>query len=255
MNLKGIPRWLAPTFVLLLASCQQQKKCLNFPRVTADIQLQKKSDDIYFKASFQRALKNGGVPKFVVRVPNIKEGPIEQEDPFAKDKMYASIEKEFVKSSFVIHDRTLFKKVEEKNLDNYEDLAKATDTDYILEFIDTQKEGYRAENYLDCEKKPVTIHEILNYKGNKATFRIIRIKTNDIVGLCTIQIPPKTPCALAFNKNGFIDRKYYRKIPEPKCYDITDVSEPSASDRFYSAVSQRLIWHIDTCRKSKYWPE
>lgn len=161
-------------------------------------------------------------PRIVLRVPNTRTGitntqansnsPIDQvaSQPkgakrLAKDapyeafrydevSLYNAIEKQLFREGFSVRDRALFNEVLDANQrPNYSKISSLTNTDLILELVRLDNAiGYTTNVcYTQPDNQQRLIGEYSDRRGASVEFKLVHVKTNEIVGSYKLYY---TPC-------------------------------------------------------------
>jgi hypothetical protein len=154
----------------------------------------------------------------VLRVPG-QITKVLEEDKFAYNSIYNTVEKEIAKAGFTVRDRGLFQQVLENTTVDYSKIKELTGTDLILELVGYEKIKYPVPSYIDQDgnekatKAGLTISREKDFTitgekdftitGAKAEFKIISVKENDFVGSYIFYSTPCTNgCTYKFNQYG-----------------------------------------------------
>ncbi|QJD78883.1 hypothetical protein [Spirosoma rhododendri] len=161
-------------------------------------------------------------PRIVLRVPNTRTGitntqansnsPIdrvasqkkqakrigfdEPSDAFQYDEvsLYNAIEKQLFREGFSVRDRALFNEVLEANQrPDYSKISSLTNTDLILELVRLDDAiGYTTNVcYTQPDDQQRIINEYRDMRGASVEFKLIHVKSNEIVGSYKLHY---TPC-------------------------------------------------------------
>ena len=131
--------------------------------------------------------REAGISRSAARVPVIVEH-------YDETALYNAIEKQLFKEGFSVRDRGLFNQVldDNKSLD-YSRIKSLTNTDLILELVSLESAvGYSTNVcYTDPDHKQKIISEYRNNGGASVEFKLVHVKTNEIVGSYKLHY---TPC-------------------------------------------------------------
>ncbi|WP_461098630.1 hypothetical protein [Spirosoma luteolum] len=173
-------------------------------------------------------------PRIVLRVPNTRKGitntqangnsPIDQVayqqktvkrvgadgpyDAFQYDEvsLYNAIEKQLFREGFSVRDRALFNEVLEANQrPDYSKISSLTNTDLILELVRLDNAiGYTTNVcYVQPNEQQRIIEEYSDRRGASVEFKLIHVKTNEIVGSYKLHYTPcLTGCSGVYKKIG-----------------------------------------------------
>ncbi|MGF7217439.1 hypothetical protein GGR92_003613 [Spirosoma lacussanchae] len=115
------------------------------------------------------------------------------ESQYDETALYNAIEKQLFKEGFSVRDRGLFNQVLDDNASlDYSKIKELTNTDLILELVSLESSvGYKTNVcYLEADDAPKIINEYRN-QGASVEFKLVHVKTNEIVGTYKIHY---TPC-------------------------------------------------------------
>lgn len=182
--------------VLIATSCGTTK--------IVTIKFDKSVDEIVKQNHFETLFDTLQKPTIVLRVPNTSKESTQSE---GTDDIYNRIEKELMKSGFVVRDRSLFSEVISKSTDmNYSNIKDKTNTDFILELMELDFDvSYKTNTYFD---KDGNVHvfpnkKVFKFDGASIEFKLIHISTNDMVGY------------YKFNYSPFVDGKEFYFYYDP----------------------------------------
>ncbi len=163
-------------------------------------------------------------PRIVLRVPNTRKGVtntqgtttsqtdfinpviVQQERSARKTRtqyvesrydetaLYNAIEKQLFKEGFSVRDRGLFNQVLDANQSiAYSKISSLTDTDLILELVRLDSLVGYATNvcYTEPSEQQRLINEYRDVRGASVEFKLVHVKSNEIVGSYKIHY---TPC-------------------------------------------------------------
>jgi hypothetical protein len=209
-------------------------------------------------------------PRIVLRVPNTRRGitntqanansPIDQVanqqkavkrmgadgpyDTFQYDEvsLYNAIEKQLFREGFSVRDRALFNEVLEANQrPDYSKISSLTNTDLILELVRLDNAiGYTTNTcYTQPDNQQRLIQEYSDRRGASVEFKLIHVKTNEIVGSYKLHYTPcLTGCPGLYKKIGpsgvFLDpallklKEEIRRKQQTKPYETLDQDELEA---------------------------
>lgn len=209
-------------------------------------------------------------PRIVLRVPNTRTGitntqansdsPIDQKANQQKDSkrmgadrpygafqydevsLYNAIEKQLFREGFSVRDRALFNEVLEANQrPDYSKISSLTNTDLILELVRLDNAiGYTTNVcYTQPDNQQRIIEEYSDQRGASVEFKLIHVKTNEIVGSYKLHYTPcLNGCPGLYKKVGstgmFLNpallklREEMRRKQKTKPYETLDQDELEA---------------------------
>lgn len=154
-----------------------------------------KEDIINIQPKLKQLLQSKPNCVFLVRVPNKADNVVEEEQGFNRS-IYFALEQTLIDSHYVVRDRSLF------DVNNDIATEARNNTDLILELV-----AYKDVQYYTNKIEPETargnnkkiLPSYVYFTGREAKFKIIDIKTNEIVGLFTLNFTPcVTGCTMQF---------------------------------------------------------
>lgn len=116
------------------------------------------------------------------------------ESQYDETALYNAIEKQLFKEGFSVRDRGLFNEVLDNNQSiDYSKINSLTSTDLILELVRLDNPvGYSTNVcFTDADDQQRVINEYRNMGGASVEFKLVYVKTNEIVGSYKIH---STPC-------------------------------------------------------------
>ncbi|MFD1139906.1 hypothetical protein ACFQ4C_02255 [Larkinella insperata] len=120
--------------------------------------------------------------------------------------LYNTIEKQLFKEGFSVRDRGLFNQVLDDNTNvDYSKINALTNTDLILELVKIDSQiGYTTNVcYLDVSDEQKLINDYRDMRGAAVEFKLVYVKTNEIVGTYKIHYTPCTEgCRGIYKKGG-----------------------------------------------------
>jgi hypothetical protein len=179
-------------------------------------------------------------PKIVLRVPAPPSKVTEQEQSLidANNLTYTEIEKNLVKTGFVVRDRALLSNLLESGNLSYEEIGKKINTDIILEIITLNYKSLVEEHKSfknNSTKKTVKFREVknvstgsLNLAIAKLEGKVILVKEGQVGGLFTFYVAA-CPGGCTFDYNYKGDK-----------YAAINV-KPSDETQWYSAINFNFI--------------
>lgn len=161
-----------------------------------------KPDDINISSSLISFLKSNPACKIVLRVPT-KPDKIAEEGGYINKPLYFSIEKILLDNYYRVIDQSLFeKKISENN-----SLEKTADL--ILELVNYKLVNYYTDKVVpedNKNEKEITLSRFYYFTGAQATFKIIDIRTCEIVATFILNYTPCTKgCKLRYCSSGRIE--------------------------------------------------
>jgi predicted small lipoprotein YifL len=212
------------------------------------IKLTQKEDDVFSKNTLRQYLKSTTTPTIVLRVASDVSSKVLQEQnkgvlnnsTIDFNAVYNTVEKELAKSNFIVRDRALYQKVfESTNTTEYSQIKELTNTDLILEIIIQKNVPYATNKYIDSKDRQKMTQTPIKLNGSKVEFKIIHVKSNDLVGSYTFfNTPCVEGCKIQIQNatgNVFMDAENERMIPFEEAYDKESL------ELFYEAAAKRLI--------------
>jgi hypothetical protein len=202
-------------------------------------------------------------PKIVLRVPETRRGvtndqstdsPARQRDsrkptnaqkgeaPQDNSLLYNAIEKELFRQGFSVRDRGLFNEVLEKASEmDYSKVNGLTNTDLILEWINMDRQvGYNTNVCYEVgrkgKEKQVQLPNNFRRLGASVEFKLIYVKTNEVVGSYTLHYTPCTDgCPYEYNRGRLIPIVRRTKIGP---YEAVEQDE---LETFMSDATKQLV--------------
>lgn len=159
-------------------------------------------DEIITKPQLKGLFASNPRPSILLRVPN-PTGSISQSHEEGRKyldidmdrlQFYSYIEKRLMKAGFVIRDRAIFEKVLSLNQDvGYSRMQELTNTDFVLEVVNISPQEYHTNEVLKVNSGDMKTYNCNfgGFYGYRVDFRLVHVKTNEVVGMYTFH---KTPC-------------------------------------------------------------
>lgn len=196
---KWLPAFLVLAFTLLALGSAPNKVSYT----TGTLRFAPKQDDIFTKNSLKDYLHSTPNPTIVLRVPAQVDEVVVQKN-YSNSQIYDIIEEELAKANFIVRDRALFQKVlDQSQAVDYSKIKQLTDTDLILELVSFQQVDYVTNQYMDRKDRSRIYPVNLKVPGYRVEFRLIQVKTNDLVGTYTFNYAPCTEgCLYTFDTMG-----------------------------------------------------
>lgn len=175
------------------------------------------------------------------------------EQQYDETALYNAIEKQLFKEGFSVRDRGLFNEVLDDNTGlNYSKIKDLTNTDLILELVSLENSvGYTTNVcYTDADDQQRVIKEYRDTGGASVEFKLVYVKTNEIVGSYKIHYTPCTEgCRGLYSKKGsqgyFINKSWLKpgeaeqiRRLNRKAYQRLDQDELEA---FITDATQQLV--------------
>ncbi|WP_157580276.1 hypothetical protein [Rudanella lutea] len=160
----------------------------------------------------------------------IKFTEIQQQ--YDETALYNAIEKQLFKEGFSVRDRALFNQVLPG--ESYKKIGNQTDTDLILELISVERPvGYNTNVcYVqdgDSERSVKMRQDYRTLGGASVEFKLIQVKSNQVVGNYKIHYTPCTDDAC---------RGYYKKNTGFRAFQWVRPGETKAKITAYEAIDQ-----------------
>ncbi|GAB4027360.1 hypothetical protein GCM10028773_58490 [Spirosoma koreense] len=127
------------------------------------------------------------------------------ESQYDETALYNAIEKQLFKEGLSVRDRGLFNEVLDDNqIADYSKINSLTNTDLILELVRLDdRVGYSTNVcYTDPDDQQKLISEYRNVGGASVEFKLVYVKTNEIVGSYKIHSTPCLEGCRGFYKKG-----------------------------------------------------
>ncbi|GAB3644292.1 hypothetical protein GCM10027423_49290 [Spirosoma arcticum] len=128
------------------------------------------------------------------------------ESQYDETSLYNSIEKQLFKEGFSVRDRGLFNEVlDGSGSVDYSKISVLTNTDLILELVRLDNPvGYTTNVcYTDSDNQQRLISEYRDMRGASVEFKLVHVKTNEIVGSYKIHYTPCLEgCRGVYKKGG-----------------------------------------------------
>ena len=150
-------------------------------------------------------------------------------DMYAEKLLYNAIEKQLFQEGFTVRDRRLFNDVLDKaGSVDYSKVHGLTNTDLILEWINLDRQVNYDTNvcYRVLRKgreKSIELLEPFQRQGASIEFKLIAVKTNEVVGTYKIHYTPCTEGCIYRYKNGQLIPVTTRT--NVKSYDVMNQNE------------------------------
>ncbi|KAB7728391.1 hypothetical protein F5984_18640 [Rudanella paleaurantiibacter] len=156
----------------------------------------------------------------------------EIQQQYDETALYNAIEKQLFKEGFSVRDRALFNQVLPG--ESYKKIGNQTDTDLILELISIERPvGYNTNVcYVqdgDSERSVKMRQDYRTLGGASVEFKLIQVKTNQVVGNYKIHYTPCTDDAC---------RGYYKKNTGFRAFQWVRPGETKAKITAYEAIDQ-----------------
>lgn len=208
--------------------------------VTKIVKYPKQDDEIIINANLKKIFKENKSPAIVLRVPNNSD-KVTSQSVNSKDItiLYNSIEKEFLKSGFVVRDRGLFNELVNKSTSNdYSKLKELTETDLILEVVNIETSVLYTTNKVTERKKSGVEETIImptSYLGYGASieFKVVIVKNNEIAGNYKFNY---NPCP----EDGCLISTYKRK-GKSKEFELIETITTNSLEIFIRKCAQDLV--------------
>lgn len=215
-------------FILAMLASAGPKKVV-YTYTPGTVKLVETKDDIFTKPSLTKILQTASNLSIVLRVPG-QITKVLEENKFASNSIYNTVEKEIARAGFTVRDRGLFQQVLENTSVDYSKIKELTGTDLILELVGYEKVKYPISKYRDDAGNEKSIKTGFTITGAKAEFKIISVNVNDFVGSNVFYSTPCTNgCSYRFNQFG-------------EATGVTDFfSTTMAVEDFFRDCSLRLI--------------
>ena len=225
-NLAGISSVVI--FILAMLASTGPKKVV-YTYTPGTVKLVETKDDIFTKPSLTKILQTTSNLSIVLRVPG-QITKVLEENKFASNSIYNTVEKEIARAGFTVRDRGLFQQVLENTSVDYSKIKELTGTDLILELVGYEKVKYPISKYRDNAGNEKTNKSPFAITGAKAEFKLISVNENDFVGSYVFYSTPCTNgCTYRFNQFG-------------EATGVTDFfSTTMAVEDFFRDCSLRLI--------------
>ncbi len=231
---------LKTAVVLLLGIVTQSCLTYQIEHVEGTVKFSPKKDDVFTNPKLRNYVAKTPNPSIVLRVPDAEKS-ILSESKYGNSNIYSAIEKELMKANFAVRDRALFNQTL-KSGDNYDNIRKSTNTDLILEVIESAPIKLTTNRYTNKRGRAKTAKFPIVYYGFKVEFKIISVKENSLVGNYIFYYTPcLNGCTNTYYANGAIyPIGGYKSLPKSYEYrfDKNSVAE------FYKISTQRLIKEI-----------
>ena len=128
------------------------------------------------------------------------------ESQYDETALYNAIEKQLFKEGFSVRDRGLFNQVLDANQSiDYSKISSLTDTDLILELVRLDNPvGYTTNVcYTESDNQQRLINEYRDMRGASVEFKLVYVKTNEIVGSYKLHYTPCLEgCRGLYKKSG-----------------------------------------------------
>lgn len=225
-------------FVTLISSCKVRHKP-DF--LYGTFKFKQKTDEVFIKSEFSDFVKENPYCSFVLRVPSETKDLLVEEN-FVQRSMYFALEKKLVQSYFNVHDRTLVDFKSEKELK----------TDFILEMVNFKNVNYFTNKVIpegNAEDKEVGLSNVFYFVGAQAQFKIINVKTNEIVATFVLNYTPCLKgCRMQYTADGNHIEEVSGDFKERKRngYQSVDIDDNFV---MFEELAQRLIFEMKKPRK------
>ncbi|GAB3991921.1 hypothetical protein GCM10028807_23510 [Spirosoma daeguense] len=172
---------------------------------------------------------------------------------YDETSLYNAIEKQLFKAGFSVRDRGLFNQVLDANPTTaYSNISTLTDTDLILELVRLDNPiGYTTNVcYTESDNQQRLINEYRDMRGASVEFKLVYVKSNEIVGSYKIHYTPCLEgCRGIYKKSGskgiFVRSSWLRlgekaelKKLSTKAYQALDQDELEA---FITDATSQLV--------------
>lgn len=245
------------SLIFIIAVVVQSCSIYKIDNVEGTVKYTPKRDDVFTSSSFREYIRKTKSPSIVLRVPN-SENSVLNESVYGSSNVYSAIEKELMKANFSVRDRALFNEILSKGqTTDYSKIRDKTDTDLILEVIESSPIKLSTNQYTDKKGRDKTANFPITYYGFKVEFKIINIKDNSVAGNYTFYYTPcLNGCTNIYYANGEvrpINYKDRRSSLQKMQDDINRQQNPKAYEyrfdrnrvyEFYKHSTQRLISEI-----------
>lgn len=217
------------------SSCKSAKRKFLY----GTFKLRQRPDEIMLKPDLISFVESNPRASFIVRVPVVSEN-VTKEEPFEDKSRYFALEKILIESGFVVNDRTLYEKRVTQNIDYL------NTTDFVLELVHFKLVNYTTNKVIPegaKDYKDIELPRYFMFIGSQAEFKIIRVETNEVVAVCTLNYTPCTDgCRMKYTTDGYIqqldgDLKTRRK----NGYQSVDIDRSSI---MFSELAARLVREI-----------
>ncbi|GAB3709469.1 hypothetical protein GCM10027592_45630 [Spirosoma flavus] len=198
-------------------------------------------------------------PKIVLRVPETRKGVTNDQstDSQAKKKpresnkstgpqdnnlLYNAIEKQLFREGFSVRDRGLFNEVLDKASSvDYTKVNGLTNTDLILEWINMDREvNYNTNRCYEVTSKgkerEIQLPNNFRRLGASVEFKLIYVKTNEVVGTYKLHYTPCTDGCQYIYKGG----RLYPPVPRTKIGPYEAV-EQNELELFMTTATKELV--------------
>jgi len=199
-----------------------------------------KPDEINISPNLTNFLISNPACKFVLRVP-VKPNNVVEEDKFFNKLWYFSIEKVLIDNYFRVIDRSLF----EKKISDDNALEKTADL--ILELVDFRTVNYYTNKVVTEEnnksEKEFTLPKYYFFTGAQATFKIVDIRTCEIVATFVLHYTPCTKgCRMLYCSSGRVEEIKGDMVTRKKIgYKSVDID---IENEMFLDLTKRLVGEL-----------
>lgn len=190
------------SMILLIVITQYSCRTLKPHILYGSFKFRQRADEMIFKPDFISFIESKPNCSFVLRVPLIGEN-VTEEGRFREKSQYFTIEKILMKNGYTVNDRNLFEKRINHNIET------AEQTDFILELVEFNNVNYYTNKVIPESSKDnseATLPRFFTFTGGLANFKIIRIETNEVVAISTLNYTPCTEgCRIRYTNRGIIE--------------------------------------------------
>ncbi|RIV25421.1 hypothetical protein DYU11_08980 [Fibrisoma montanum] len=198
-------------------------------------------------------------PKIVLRVPETRKGVTNDQSTDSQNKkrprelnkaankqddnlLYNAIEKQLFREGFSVRDRGLFNEVLDKAASvDYTKVNGLTNTDLILEWINIDREvHYNTNRCYEATRKgkerEIQLPNNFRRLGASVEFKLIYVKTNEVVGTYKLHYTPCTDGCAYIYKGG----RLHPSVPRTKIGPYEAV-EQDELELFMTDATKQLV--------------
>lgn len=236
---------LIETFgVILLTSCGTVQQIQQAQTWNGTVQFSPAPKDTYTSDNLKQFLKATKQPKIVLRAPDSYSSfSVVRNEKISFQSLYNDIEKELMKTGFIVRDRKLFESTfGQYDIQDGKMIKKKFDTDLILELVNISNVDFATNKFTTSKGEKVLSNGQIRMTGARAEFRVILLNDNQIAGSYKFNYAPCTQGC-----NYTID--YYGNLYRAKSTSSSDRVQPyevmgSDINPFIIRCTQDLIREI-----------
>jgi hypothetical protein len=180
---------------MTLLSCDTVKQIQQAQTWNGAVQFSPAPKDTYTSDNLKQFLKTTKQPKIVLRaLDSYSSFSVVRNEKISFQSLYNDIEKELMKSGFIVRDRKLFESTfGQYDVQDGKMIKKKFDTDLILELVNISNVDFATNKFQTSKgSEKVLTNGQIKMSGARAEFRVILLNENQIAGSYKFNYAPCT---------------------------------------------------------------